>query len=197
MKLKASTSTGPFTYLSLLLSEEHGMYPLHFTQRQVQPDPPLYGCYHGDTSRAKTKAKHKLSSVRQEALAQRLQPNLAWLIPFLSLSLSRLVSYWRSSFPSKYWLRETNESTWLIEMKGRENSLASKECGSCEGVFPSLWWKLSFEIAGARSSRATEREKKRPVVDLYFAFWEPQGEISYQRTCWELQNWNAITCKAD
>lgn len=125
----------PPLYLSLILglslSEEHCMYPLHFMQCRVQPDPPLSGCYYGDASRAKTKAEQKLSSLRQEPLAELWQPNLAWqqrLEPSLSLSLFLSVSltlclsseHCKCLFPSKYWLREINELTWLIKMKGRE-----------------------------------------------------------------------------
>ena len=64
-------------------------------QWRVQPDPPLSGCYYGDASRAKTKAEQKLSSLRQEPLADLWQPNLAWQRKresHLSLSLSPSVS---------------------------------------------------------------------------------------------------------
>ena len=91
---KRNNFTVPF-HLGLSLSEEHSMYPLHFMQWRVQPDPPLSGCYYGDASRAKTKAEQKLSSLRQEPLADLWQPNLAWQRKrerVISLSLSPSVS---------------------------------------------------------------------------------------------------------
>lgn len=67
--LREITSLYLSLILGLSLSEEHSMYPLHFMRCRVQPDPPLSGCYYGDASRAKTKAEQKLSSLRQEPLA--------------------------------------------------------------------------------------------------------------------------------
>lgn len=56
--------------LGLSLSEEHCMYPLHFMRRRAQLDLPLSGCYYGDASRPKTKVEQKISSLRQELLAE-------------------------------------------------------------------------------------------------------------------------------
>lgn len=85
----------------------------------VQQDPPLFGCYYGDASWAKTKAEQKTSSLRQEPLAELWQPNQAWLYklePPISVFLCLL--FW--SVYSQTNIDLENILGLVVEMKGRE-----------------------------------------------------------------------------